>query len=56
MPKKLKRFDAVGESRKWRQQSSALLATMPAKKRIEFINRRIAQFPIKQKEAAAMKS
>jgi len=40
-----KKFDAVVESRKWREQTSALLATMAPAERIEFVNRRIADFP-----------
>jgi hypothetical protein len=43
--KSKKSFDAVAESRKWRQKTSALLATMSAKERIKFINRRLADFP-----------
>lgn len=40
-----KNFDAVAESRKWRAETSALLAPMTSEQRIEFLNRRIADFP-----------
>ncbi|MEO6969525.1 MAG: hypothetical protein ABI217_01355 [Chthoniobacterales bacterium] len=40
-----KGFDAVAESRRWRRETSALLATMSPERRIEFINRRIASLP-----------
>ena len=40
-----KDFDAVAESRKWREKTSSLLSTMPTAERIAFINRRIADFP-----------
>ncbi len=42
---KKKKFDAVAESRKWREETGALLATMSRAERIEFVNRRIADFP-----------
>jgi len=45
MPRKKKTFDAVAESRKWREETGALLATMTRAERIEFLNRRIADFP-----------
>ena len=45
MSRKKKTFDAVAESRKWREETSALLATMTRAERIEFLNRRIADFP-----------
>ena len=45
MPTKLTKFDAVGASRKWREQSSALLAEMAPEDRIGFVNKYIAQFP-----------
>ncbi|HEV3271965.1 MAG TPA: hypothetical protein VGZ93_07280 [Candidatus Methylacidiphilales bacterium] len=45
MMTKKKIFDAVAESRKWREKTSALLATMTRSERIEFLNRRIADFP-----------
>ncbi len=40
-----KDFDAVAESRKWREKTSILLSTMSPTERIAFINRRIADFP-----------
>ncbi len=40
-----KDFDAVAESRKWREKTSSLLSTMTPAERIAFINRRIADFP-----------
>ena len=45
MMTKKKTFDAVAESRKWREETGALLATMTRAERIEFLNRRIADFP-----------
>jgi hypothetical protein len=45
MTQKKKTFDAVAESRKWRVATGALLATMTRAERIEFLNRRIADFP-----------
>jgi hypothetical protein len=45
MTTKKKTFDAVAESRKWREETSALLATMTRAERIAFLNRRIADFP-----------
>ncbi len=45
MTTKKKTFDAVAESRKWREETGALLATMTPVERIEFLNRRIADFP-----------
>lgn len=40
-----KDFDAVAESRKWRENTSAMLAPMSSEERIEFLNQRIADFP-----------
>lgn len=45
MTSKKKKFDAVAESRKWRKETGALLATMTRAERIAFLNRRIADFP-----------
>jgi hypothetical protein len=45
MMTKKKTFDAVAESRKWREETGALLATMTRAERIEFLNQRIADFP-----------
>jgi hypothetical protein len=45
MMTKKKTFDAVAESRKWREETGALLATMTQAERIAFLNRRIADFP-----------
>jgi F0F1-type ATP synthase delta subunit len=45
MTPKKKTFDAVAESRKCREETGALLATMTRAERIAFLNRRIANFP-----------
>jgi len=45
MPQKKKTFDAVAKSRKWREETGALLATITQAERVEFLNRRIAAFP-----------
>lgn len=53
-----KDFDAVAESRKWRENTSALLSTMTPAERIAFINRRIGDLPKTrpQKQPAASSS
>lgn len=43
--KKKKSFDAVEMSRRLREQTSALLAPMTPQERIDFLNRRLADFP-----------
>jgi len=45
MTTKKKTFDAVAESRKWREETGALLAAMTRAERIEFVNQRISDFP-----------
>jgi hypothetical protein len=39
-----KSFDAVAESRKWREQTSTLLAPMNPREKIAFLNRRLRRF------------
>ena len=43
--KKKKSFDAVEMSRRLREQTSALLSSMAPQERIDFLNRRLADFP-----------
>lgn len=43
MEKKKKSFDAVEESRKWRRETSALLATMTPQEQMDFLNRRLTR-------------
>jgi len=45
-----KEFDAVAESRKWRERTSALLAPMTTEERIQFLGRRLSRFPKSQKQ------
>ena len=45
MMTKKKTFDAVAESRKWREETGALLATMTRAERIEFLNRAHRRLP-----------
>jgi hypothetical protein len=40
-----KEFDAVAESRKWREKTGELLAPMTPEERVAFLNRRITDFP-----------
>ena len=44
MMTKNKTFDAVAESRKWREQTSALLAPLTAAQRIKLLNQRLRRF------------
>ena len=44
MTTKNKTFDAVAESRKWREQTSALLAPLTAEQRIKLLNQRLRRF------------
>lgn len=39
-----KDFDAVAESRKWREKTSALLSKMTSEEKIAFLNRRLTRF------------
>lgn len=43
--KKKKSFDAVEMSRRLRERTSALLSPMTPQERIDFLNRRLADFP-----------
>jgi F0F1-type ATP synthase delta subunit len=56
MATRTKTFDAVAESRKWREETGALLATMTQAERIEFLNRRISDFPKTRAKAKHRKS
>lgn len=49
-----KTFDAVAESRKWREKTSAMLSTMKEGERIDFLNRRIALFPESREKQASV--
>ena len=44
MTTKKKSFDAVAESRKWREQTSAMLASMTTEQKIKLLNQRLRRF------------
>jgi len=54
MKTRQKKFDAVAESRRWREQTSALLASLTPSERITFLNRRIADFPKTKAKSSAL--
>jgi hypothetical protein len=43
--KKKKPFDAVAQSRRWRVATSKLLNKMTPEEQLEFLNRRLANWP-----------
>ncbi len=56
MPKKKKAFDAVEMSRKWRMDTSRLLATMTHQEQIEFLNRNLERYPKARVQTASQKA
>ena len=49
-----KNFDAVAESRKWREQTSAMLASMTTEQKVKLLNQRLRRFkPVAHRKAVA---